>query len=80
MPSHKLRYDKQVGSKNNTYTLHVTQTKPYRPLRYEMIGYDHIMKSHYDHYIIEYHSFEPWQFDFQIFQLPEGKLHLCFVN
>ena len=79
VPSHKFKYQKQFGSKNNTYILHVTQSEPYKPLRYEMLGYDHLLRSHYDHYIIDYLAFESWKFDYKILQVPIGWI-MVFVT
>lgn len=71
VPAYKFVYQKRFVDKNNTYTFHVSQSKPYKPLRYEMIGYDHLLRSHYDHYIIDYFSFEPWKFDYKVLQIPK---------
>ncbi|KAK3743725.1 hypothetical protein QZH41_012399 [Actinostola sp. cb2023] len=57
-------------NKTNTYILYATVHAPHRPLRYEMIGYDDMMTSHYDHYIIDYTTFEPWKLNTTIFNVP----------
>jgi hypothetical protein len=47
----------KIGNKKNTYTLWVTKvefTTAHVPLRYEMIGYDTLLGSHYDKYYIDY--------------------------
>jgi len=41
------------GSKKNTYTLYQNKHSGL-PLRYEMIGYDSLLGSHYDRYYIDY--------------------------
>ena len=42
-----------VGKKRNTYTLYQSK-RTGLPLRYEMIGYDSLLGSHYDRYYIDY--------------------------
>ena len=37
-----------------------------------MIGYDTLLSSYYDHYILEYELFKPWKFDYATFQIPTG--------
>ncbi|XP_066922832.1 counting factor associated protein D-like [Clytia hemisphaerica] len=76
VPTYKFKYEKRFVDKNNTYTLHVTQSTPYKPIRYEMVGYDHLLRSHYDHYIIDYFSFEEWDFDYKVLQIP--KEYKCY--
>ncbi|XP_012559591.2 uncharacterized protein LOC100198320 isoform X1 [Hydra vulgaris] len=76
VPAFKFFYQKKFISKNNTYVLHVSKAKPHVPLRYEMIGYDHLLRSHYDHYIIDYLSFKPWKFDYTVLQIP--KEYKCY--
>lgn len=78
VPTYKFKYEKRFVDKNNTYTLHVTQSTPYKPIRYEMVGYDHLLRSHYDHYIIDYFSFEEWDFDYKVLQIPKGTTILFF--
>ncbi|KAK3752750.1 hypothetical protein QZH41_018716 [Actinostola sp. cb2023] len=56
----------------NTHTLWVTTTTPPRPIRYEMKGYDNLLASYYDYYILEYVSFEKWKPDLKKFELPKG--------
>ena len=72
VPTFKFKYEKRFVDKNNTYSLHISQSKPHKPIRYEMIGYDHLLRSHYDHYIIDYFSFEEWKFNYEILQIPKG--------
>ena len=60
-------------NKTNTYTLYVTAHAPHKPLRFEMIGYDEMMTSHYDHYILDYTMFEPWKLNKTIFNVPKSK-------
>ena len=72
MPVHKLQRTATVFKKKNTYTLYVTREKPYRPVRYIMHGYDTLLHSFYDHYIVDYLSFREWEFDFNVMKIPKG--------
>lgn len=68
-----------VGHKKNTYTLWVTRSEgdanltegPVSPVHYEMMGYNTLLGSHYDKYLIDYHDFST-VVDPKIFTLPEG--------
>ncbi|CAF99476.1 unnamed protein product, partial [Tetraodon nigroviridis] len=68
-----------VGHKKNTYTLWVTRSEgdanltegPVSPVHYEMMGYNTLLGSHYDKYLIDYHDFRT-VVDPKIFTLPEG--------
>lgn len=72
-----------VGHKKNTYTLWVTRSEraanitegPFSPVHYEMMGYNTLLGSHYDKYLVDYKDFST-HVDPTIFTLPEG---LCFV-
>ena len=46
-----------VGGKTSTYTLWVAKSGG-APIRYEMMGYDSLIGSHYDKYIIDYDSYQ----------------------
>ena len=67
-----VRRNRQYN-KTNTYSFFITKDRPHKPLRYEMHGYDDLMTSHYDHYILDYNTFEPWKFNFSLFELPKSK-------
>ena len=58
------------GAKKNTYTLWVTDDERQAPVRYEMMGYDSLLGSHFDHYIVRYAKFnnvdEPLPSDFEV--------------
>ncbi|KAK2151582.1 hypothetical protein LSH36_358g01013 [Paralvinella palmiformis] len=41
-----------VGAKKNSYTIWISQKN--EPVRYEMLGYDTLMGSHYDRYYLDY--------------------------
>ena len=68
-----------VGHKKNTYTLWVTHSEqganskedPVTPLHYEMMGYNTLLGSHYDKYLVDYKEFSP-HVDPKAFSLPEG--------
>lgn len=67
-----------VGYKKNTYTLWVTHSEgdagtkdPATPLHYEMMGYNTLLGSHYDKYLVDYTEFST-SVDPKAFSLPEG--------
>ena len=48
-----------------------------------MMGYDTLLTSYYDKYILEYHFFQPWTYNFDIFEIPSGKvlsMHLSYQD
>ena len=57
----------------NSQFVWVTESRPNRPIRYEMHGYDSMLGSYYDHYVLEYISFEGWLTTMARFDLPKGK-------
>lgn len=73
-----------VGYKKNTYTLWVTRAAkstdgregPSTPLHYEMMGYNTLLGSHYDKYMVDYNVFST-HVDSNVFSLPEG---LCYAE
>ncbi|XP_051926313.1 digestive cysteine proteinase 2-like [Hippocampus zosterae] len=68
-----------VGYKKNTYTLWVTRSEerangrvdPATPLHYEMMGYNTLLGSHFDKYLVDYEGFSS-EVDPAVFSLPEG--------
>nr|XP_057902888.1 digestive cysteine proteinase 1 [Doryrhamphus excisus] len=68
-----------VGNKKNTYTLWVTHTEKRAdgvedtttPLHYEMMGYNTLLGSHFDKYLVDYKEFSSFV-DPKVFTLPEG--------
>lgn len=70
----KWEHSFTIYDKVNTYTLYTTKTRPLKPLRYEMMGYDTLLASYYDHYILDYHEFEAWKFNYSVFDIPTGML------
>ncbi|XP_071965328.1 digestive cysteine proteinase 1-like [Antedon mediterranea] len=61
-----------VGQKTNTYRFMVTQSQPPRPVRYEMIGYDTLIGSHYDRYYVDYYVYSTKPIPDTTFDLPKG--------
>ncbi|XP_064203269.1 digestive cysteine proteinase 1-like [Anguilla rostrata] len=64
-----------VGHKKNTYTLWVTRpegkNEPATPWHYEMMGYNTLLGSHYDKYLVDYKEFSS-HVDPKAFSLPDG--------
>lgn len=68
-----------VGHKKNTYTLWVTHAETNAagdeaaaiPIHYEMMGYNMLLGSHYDKYLLDYKEFST-KVDPKVFALPEG--------
>jgi len=76
IPCWKWEHTFLILTKVNTYTLYTTRSLPTKPLRYEMMGYDTLLTSYYDKYILQYDKFHPLSFDFDTFEIPTD-LH-CF--
>ncbi|XP_034017029.1 digestive cysteine proteinase 1-like [Thalassophryne amazonica] len=64
-----------VGYKKNTYTLWVAHSQQgaasATPVHYEMMGYNTLLGSHYDKYLVDYEEYSP-HVDPSVFNLPEG--------
>ena len=73
--SAKWQHKFKIYDKVNTYILYTTKTKPIKPLRYEMMGYDTLLSSYYDHYVLDYEMFEPWDFNYTTLQIPTGRVY-----
>lgn len=71
-PASRWEYRYMVYGLLNSHTLLVSKLDPIRPVRYEMKGYDSLMASYYDNYVVEYISFEEWKPDLEKFELPKG--------
>jgi len=54
----KFSYEEDVGQKHNLYSLWTSSEGGYHPVLYEMKGYDSLLGSHFDHYIVQYLTFE----------------------
>ena len=72
-PATKWEYRYLAFGLLNTHTLLVSKLDTVRPVRYEMKGYDSLMASYYDSYVLEYISFEEWKPDLEKFELPKGQ-------
>ena len=71
-PATRWEYRYMVFGLLNSHTLLVSKLDTVRPVRYEMKGYDSLMASYYDNYVVEYISFEDWKPDLEKFELPKG--------
>lgn len=68
-----------VGHKKNTYTLWLTRSEraaniadcSFSPVHYEMMGYNTLLGSHYDKYLVDYKDFST-HVDPKSFALPDG--------
>ena len=85
--SAKWQHKFKIYNKVNTYILYTTKTKPVKPLRYEMMGYDTLLSSYYDHYVLDYEMFEQWDFNYTTLQIPTGRslkkdsnILTCMIN
>ncbi|XP_068738415.1 cathepsin S-like [Montipora capricornis] len=72
LPCLKYERKNKQYNKTNAYIFYISKHKPHKPLRYEMIGYDDMLTSHYDRYVIDYVTFEPWNFNKTLFSLPKN--------
>jgi len=72
IPCYKWKHTFKVLTKINNYALYTTRTQPSIPLQYDMMGYDTLLASYYDKYILQYEHFEVWNYDFQVFEIPSG--------
>ena len=63
-----------IGKKKNTYTMWVDTAQKNAPVRYEMMGYDTLLGSHYDRYYVNYMSFDDNStMDINVFTVPPSK-------
>lgn len=69
----KWTFKHKIYEKNNRYAFYATKTDPPKPVRFEMNGYDTLLVSYYDRYIVDYHSFHEWSYDREKFELPHLK-------
>lgn len=67
-------------NRTDTYTFHASDDADPKPIRFEMEGYDILLTSYYDHYIVDYKEFSQWEYDPSVFDIPEGKyFHTNFL-
>ncbi|ALC43483.1 26-29-p [Drosophila busckii] len=76
----KFRLEQTNGQKKNVYTMWVRYKKsPHYPasrmpipVRYEMRGYNTLLGSHYDHYYLDYDSYEHDDIPNEVFEIDEN--------
>ena len=71
IPCYNFRLKTVIGKKVNIYTLTVDQETRY-PKRFEMLGYDTLLGSHYDKYEVLYTYFDIAVPTEETFKIPEG--------
>ena len=80
----KWSYNITVFDRNNSYVFYATKTKSPKPVYFEMNGYDTLLVSYYDKYVIRYHSFEEWDYDPDndpdVFEVPHRKYSDIFCQ
>ncbi|XP_011178576.1 digestive cysteine proteinase 1 isoform X2 [Zeugodacus cucurbitae] len=82
----KFRLEEVIGEKRNVYTLWVRYKKsPHYPaarqpipVRYEMRGYNTLLGSHFDHYFLDYDSYEHDDIPNEVFELADDMACVAF--
>ena len=64
------------GGKKNVYTMWVDSTDQ-SPVRYEMMGFDSLIGSHYDKYILDYGVYNTDAIPASTFEPPASKYSLA---
>ena len=62
------------GKKKNVYTMWVQQSDQITPVRYEMMGYDSLLGSHFDKYYVDYMKFSNATPPDGSYNVPESKI------
>lgn len=65
----------QEGKKKNTYTMWVKGSEnddTVYPVRYEMMGFDSLIGSHFDKYVLDYFQFDTSSIPEDMFQPPKS--------
>ncbi|XP_055594198.1 digestive cysteine proteinase 1 [Uranotaenia lowii] len=70
-------FEEEIGETHNTYTLWVRYVKSPKypasrlpiPVRFEMRGYNILLGSHYDHYYLEYDTYDHQEIPASVFQV-----------
>ena len=75
--SSKWVFQTTVREKKNSYVFYASKTVPPKPVRYEMNGYDTLLVSYYDKYVIDYSTFDKWDYESSKFRIPHRELKLC---
>ena len=70
----------EAFNRTDTYIFHATDEDNPKPMRFEMNGYDVMLTSYYDHYIVDYKVFESWTYDAEMFAIPQGKHNLLYIE
>ncbi|XP_016974481.1 digestive cysteine proteinase 1 [Drosophila rhopaloa] len=76
----KFRLESNIGQKKNVYTLwvrykkspHYPSSRMPIPVRYEMRGYNTLLGSHYDHYYLDYDSYEHDDIPNEVFEIDDS--------
>lgn len=65
----------QEGHKKNTYTMWVNsaQADAPTPVRYEMMGFDSLIGSHFDKYVLDYFQYDTSPLPEAMFDPPQSK-------
>lgn len=69
----KWMFNITMRKKDNSYVFYASKTVPPKPVRYEMNGYDTLLVSYYDRYVIDYQKFEEWEYDSSKFRISHCK-------
>ena len=72
-------YNQTEQHKVNTYNMYTSQSKPPNPVRYEMLGYDTLLGSHYDKYLIDYMDYSSQMPPAKVFEIPGLFVYFLFV-
>lgn len=87
MSCDKFTLEEIIGQKKNSYTLWVRYKKSPKypasrmpiPVRYEMKGYNNILKSHFDHYYMNYDHYSHEEIPNEIFEVDLSMYMNCFI-
>lgn len=63
-------YTQTEQHKVNTYNMYTSQSEPPNPVHYEMLGYDTLLGSHYDKYLIDFLDYSPLMPPAKVFEIP----------
>lgn len=63
-------YTQTEQYKVNTYNMYTSQSEPPNPVHYEMLGYDTLLGSHYDKYLIDFMDYSPLMPPAKVFEIP----------
>ncbi|KAH8354079.1 hypothetical protein KR084_006631 [Drosophila pseudotakahashii] len=76
----KFRLESTIGQKKNVYTLwvrykkspHYPSSRMPIPVRYEMRGYNTLLGSHFDHYYLDYDSYDHDDIPNEVFEIDDS--------